>query len=152
MAIVISILITGLLVLLFLWIQRQRELRQGHSFSKQPQFVVDMDEEWVRCHRPEGKTEQVRWTDLQAVILETTDEGPFACDVFWILVGTDTGCLIPQNAANGDKLLERLQELPGFDDRKVIEAMGSSENARFLCWERPKSPQELPRNEATLQE
>lgn len=136
MLIVLSIVVTGLLVILFVWIQRRRELRHGHSFPKSRVFVVEMDEEWIRCHRPEGKTEQVRLSDLQAVIIETTDQGPAICDVFWILVGNGSGCVIPQDAINGKELLDRLQELPEFDNKKVIEAMGSSENARFLCWKR----------------
>lgn len=139
MILVGSILITGLLVLVFVWIQKRRELRQGPPLPEQPEFVVEMDDEWIRCHRPDGNMEQVRWSDLRAVILETTDKGPFVCDVFWILVGNGSGCAIPQNAANGKELLDRLQELPDFDNKRVIEAMGSSENARFLCWE-PKQP------------
>lgn len=135
MIIVVSILITGLLVILFVYIQQRRGSLLGPPLPKQPAFVVEMDDEWIRCHRPEGKIEQVRWSDLKAVILETTDEGPGVCDVFWILVGKGSGCVIPQDATNRKELLERLQELPDFDNRKVIEAMGSSENAKFLCWE-----------------
>jgi len=139
MIIVASITVTILLVVLFVWIQQRRESTQGHSLLIQPEFVVEMDDEWIRCHRPEGKFEQVKWSDLQAVILETTDEGPAVCDVFWILVGKGSGCVIPQDVANGKELLQRLQALPDFDNRKVIEAMGSSENAKFLCWERKAS-------------
>jgi hypothetical protein len=136
MIIILSIIITSTLVFLFVWIQQRRESNQGPPLPEQPEFVVEMDDEWIRNHRPAGKIEQVRWSDLQAVILETTDEGPGVCDVFWILVGKGSGCVIPQDAGNGKELLQRLQELPDFDNRKVIEAMGSSENAKFLCWER----------------
>jgi hypothetical protein len=57
-------------------------------------------------------------------------------DVFWLLHGTDGGCAIPQGATGEKELLERLQALPGFDNAKVIEAMGSSSDRRFLCWQR----------------
>jgi len=30
-----------------------------------------------------------------------------------------------------------LQQLPGFDNAAVIAAMQSTDNQRFLCWERP---------------
>jgi len=32
------------------------------------------------------------------------------------------------------ELLVHLGRLPGFDHQKVIEAMGSTTNAGFLCW------------------
>ncbi len=31
-------------------------------------------------------------------------------------------------------LLKRFQELPGFDNHAFIVAMGSGDDARFLCW------------------
>jgi hypothetical protein len=43
---------------------------------------------------------------------------------------------IPQSADRSGALLKRLQELPGFDNLAFIVAMGSSEDARFLCWKR----------------
>jgi hypothetical protein len=43
---------------------------------------------------------------------------------------------VPQGAAESGALLERLQRLPDFDNGKVIEAMGSTGNARFVCWKK----------------
>jgi hypothetical protein len=43
---------------------------------------------------------------------------------------------VPQGATGERALLERLQELPGFDDRAVIDAMSATARQRFLCWER----------------
>jgi hypothetical protein len=68
--------------------------------------------------------ETVQWSDLQAVITMTTDQGPLLDDVFWVLVGKDSGCVVPSEAEGMNNLLVRLQRLPGFDNRKVIEAMG----------------------------
>jgi hypothetical protein len=36
-----------------------------------------------------GSTEQVSWEDLVEVLIVTTDEGPFAEDVFYLLAGRD---------------------------------------------------------------
>jgi hypothetical protein len=92
----------------------------------------------VRCERPDGRVESVAWNDLEAVIVETTDEGPWAADVFWILARTNMamGCVIPQGATGEKALLERLQKLPGFDNKALIQAMGSTSNAKFLCWKK----------------
>ena len=77
------------------------------------------------------------WEGLRAVILETNDTGPVGIDVLWILVGVDSGCVIPMGAAGSEGLLGRLQRLPGFDSEAVIRASSSVENRQFLCWERP---------------
>jgi hypothetical protein len=39
----------------------------------------------------------------------------------------------------GDALLQRLQALPGFDNKAVIEAMGCTQDAAFLCWRRTRA-------------
>ena len=47
---------------------------------------------------------------------------------------------MPQGAEGSDKLLEVLQKLPGFDNEVVIKAMGSAENAKFVCWKKTGPP------------
>jgi len=97
-------------------------------------YVVRIDSHEIVCHRPDGSQESVMWNDLQKVEIITTDDGPFAPDVFWILHGTECGCVIPQGAVSGSELLEKLQSLPGFDSGVFLEAMGSTSNAVFVCW------------------
>ena len=98
------------------------------------QYVVTVTEEGVSVRRPDGEVESVTWQDLRGVLLETTDQGPFVPDVFWVLVGTESGCVIPQGAIGESELLKRLQNLPGFDNEQVIQASCSADNAKFLCW------------------
>lgn len=97
---------------------------------------VIVSDEGVECRRPDGVGESVRWDDLRAVLIETTDQGPLLDDVFWILIGQTSGCVVPQGADGEDVLFERLGKLPDFDYAMVIEAMSSTDNARYLCWER----------------
>ena len=86
---------------------------------------------------PSGKTETVRWSDLQEVRILTTDEGPYVDDVIWMLLGKDGGgCAVPSETEGMKELLPRLQQLPGFDNEAVIKAMGSTNNARFVCCKR----------------
>lgn len=99
-------------------------------------FVVECEGDVVSCARPDGETEKVAWSDLQRVEIVTTDEGPEYADVFWKLHGANGGCLIPQGATGEQRLLERIQELPGYDDNAVIQAMGSTSNNTFLVWSR----------------
>ena len=99
-------------------------------------WKVTVSDNEVTCTRSDGRVESVAWDDLKEVVIVTTDKGPFATDVFWLLVGESGGCVVPQGAAGEGALLERLQALPGFDNEAVIRAMGSVENNRFVCWKK----------------
>ncbi|MFL6207695.1 MAG: hypothetical protein ACJ74W_02530 [Pyrinomonadaceae bacterium] len=99
-------------------------------------FVVTITETGVSCARASGLVESVAWADLQEVSIITNDEGPFALDVMWLLVGAKGGCVVPQGATGEDQLLTKLQSLPGFNNEAVIEAMSSVENRKFVCWEK----------------
>jgi hypothetical protein len=99
-------------------------------------FVVRVSDAEVVCERPEGKVEGVAWVDLQKVEVVTTADGPFSPDVFWVLHGSDGGCVVPQGATGDSQLLERLQALPGFDNQAFIEAMSSTSDRRHLCWQK----------------
>ena len=97
-------------------------------------YVVSFDDDCVTGRRPDGVVESVKWSDLQAVVIVTTDLGPYVDDVFWVLVGKEVGCIVPSEAEGIDLLLRRLQQLPRFDHEAVVAAMTSTQNARFLCW------------------
>jgi hypothetical protein len=102
-------------------------------------FSVVFDDAQITCLRPDGSHERVTWEDLQKIEIITTDDGPIAPDIFWLLHGTNSGCVIPQGAKGHIELLEKLQELPAFDNEAVIHAMGSTSNASFVCWVCPSS-------------
>lgn len=104
-------------------------------------FVVSFVEGEIVVQHPQGTIEQVKLDELQAVLIETNDSGPWGSDLWWILVGTPGegegshhGCMFPGGASGETEILDVLQALPGFDNGAVIEAMGSTDNARFLCW------------------
>ena len=104
--------------------------------------VVQFDEEAVTCTRPNGHTECVRWSELRAVLIHTTGDGPAVDDLFWVLVGRDKGCVVPSEAQGCDRLLARLQQLPGFDNKAVILASQCVEEQHFLFWERAETEPE----------
>ena len=97
---------------------------------------VECDEVGMTLTTAAGRQESVRWDDLHEVFIVTTDEGPLVDDVFWMLRSESGGCAVPSETAGVERLIERLQQLPGFNNRAVIQAMGSTDNARFVCWDR----------------
>jgi hypothetical protein len=110
----------------------------GARASLQPenQFVVRLSDSEIVCDRPDGKTERVAWEDLQRVEILTTADGPFAPDVFWVLSGTNSGCVVPWGATGDRELLERLQTLPRFDNTAVINSASKTDETMTLCWEK----------------
>lgn len=83
-----------------------------------------------------GKTETVRWADLHTVSVLTTSDGPWRDDLYFVLEASTGGCAVPQTARGASELLGRLQELPDFDNETFITALGSTHDARFVCWQR----------------
>lgn len=113
--------------------------QKSDALTPEATVVVTFDAAGIRCSRPNNKQEYITWEKLDAVLIETTDEGPMLPDVFWLLLTKDmtSGCAIPQGATGEKELLEEMQRrLPGFDNEMLINAMTSTNNQRFLVWER----------------
>jgi hypothetical protein len=65
---------------------------------------VSFDMQGVAYTTP-GVTRRIAWADLQAVEVATTDAGPFAEDVFWVLHGAGPPVMVPQSAGGSDAFL-----------------------------------------------
>lgn len=99
-------------------------------------YVVELTERGVLCRDPQANVEKVDWDDLTKVEIVTNDHGPFLPDCFWVLHGTQSGCVVPWGATGEKELIARLQSLAGFDNGAVIRAAPSTSWNRFLCWEK----------------
>ena len=108
----------------------------------EPVFSCDsvrVDEQGLTASLTGGPALRLEFHDLQRVAIRTTDEGPFAEDVFWILTAEKQVCIIPQGAEGQVELFDQLLKLPGFDCQAMVVAMSSTENAEFECWKRSTS-------------
>jgi hypothetical protein len=99
-------------------------------------FVVTVSDSEIINQHPDGVIERVALKDLKEVAIETNASGPWGADVWWLLTGASPAarCAYPGGATGEQGMLQWLQRLPGFDDKAVITAMGSTSNARFVCW------------------
>ncbi|CAN5383365.1 hypothetical protein BH11PLA2_BH11PLA2_07880 [soil metagenome] len=104
--------------------------------SFEERTVVAADHDAVTCQFPDGKSWQVKWDDIDCFAVETTSLGPFVEDVFFFLESAACRYLFPQSSQNHDAVLEHDYELPGFDSNAFCDSMSSTENARFVCWQR----------------
>jgi hypothetical protein len=117
-------------------IRREWEGEQVLMEDTQLLSYVEISEVGIMCHQPDRNQHLMRWSDLQTVLLETTDEGPFVDDVWWILIAANGTYRVTQGAPGEGELFARMQMLPDFDNDAVIAAMSSVESQQFLCWQR----------------
>jgi hypothetical protein len=102
---------------------------------------VWFDDKSVTSRRLDGVVEVLAWADLRAVTIRTTDAGPAGDDVFWVLKGAAADCVLPSETPGMDELAARLRSLSGFAHDAAIQAMCSTDNREFLCWERSGGPE-----------
>ena len=123
-------------------VPRSRRPDVGGRLEPECRYVVTIDDRRVTCRHPSGREDEIAWDELDEVIVETNDTGPWGTDVFWVLLGhkSRTGCVIPQGATGERELLGALQRLPGFDNKQLIAAMTCTENRAFHCWRRFPEP------------
>lgn len=94
--------------------------------------------------------EEIAIDQIAEIAVITTDEGPFVDDVFLVLSGDDKEIKIPQDAENFEAMFDVFKKFEGFNYEAFIEAMSSTENAKFVCWkhaDKPEGSSEAPRSE-----
>ncbi len=121
------------------WIWDFQRFRQHHErvrLSPESRFNVVVDGAEIVSHRPDGTIERVALAAVKEIFVVTTSDGPWAPDVWWLLLGAGScvGCSFPSGATGEQYILALVQKLPGFDNQAVIAAMGSTADRKFLCW------------------
>lgn len=98
--------------------------------------VVEVTEREVGYLSPEGGA-YVSLDDLVKLEIVTNDRGPAEDDVFWVLSHSGGEPIaIPASAKGSELLFDAFAALQGVDFEKAVRAMGSTQNARFLIWEK----------------
>ncbi|MBS0308386.1 MAG: hypothetical protein JSS58_05385 [Proteobacteria bacterium] len=121
------------------WRDARKQGGEKGRLNPESRTVVSFDDEKITVRYENGEGREVRWDALTMIGIRTTDEGPFRPDMFWGLhAGSENPAVVyPQGATGDGELLHALQRrLPGFDNRTLIEVMGSTENNFFLIWKR----------------
>jgi hypothetical protein len=76
---------------------------------------------------------QMALSDLTRVVVATDDSGPWGADVVFLLYskGPDPAGLFPLEANGQDSFVAWMTAQPGYNDRELARAMGSTTVARF---------------------
>ena len=109
----------------------------GEGLAPEGRVVVTTSDRGLQAAYPDGSVQQVLWDDLVRLVIETNDSGPWGADVWWILEDTQGKCAYPQGATGEEEAMDAYKRrLDGFDWEAVVDAQGSTRNARFVCWSR----------------
>jgi hypothetical protein len=105
--------------------------------------TVELRVDEFGAHRvlADGREEGIDWVDLTGVEVLTAKGGPYgAAGGVVILCGDEEhGCLVPIDRIEDSGLAEALTRLPGFDMRRLLEALQETPPKRTVCWERAAS-------------
>jgi hypothetical protein len=101
--------------------------------SSLPRACTSFADEAVSIVAGEKTLSHVFWGRLVEVEVVTTSGGPWAEDVFFC-PKDETGALGIVPHALASELLRRVLRLPGSGPQKPIVVMGSTSEARFVCW------------------
>lgn len=113
---------------------------RGHRAAAAATTALHVDDERVERRLADGRVESVRWREVREVEVITTDVGVHREDGALIVLAVDDtrGCLVPSRLAAEHGVIERLGRLPGFDTRRLAEALELPPPSRTTCWERPR--------------
>ncbi|MGO4332673.1 hypothetical protein AB4Z48_39155 [Cupriavidus sp. 2TAF22] len=124
--------------------------RTHHHDPAQP-FVINLYDDRVVVHRPDGQREEIEWDVLERVVVRVSNREPWAGPAWLILVGdraadgAQRGCVVPLNAVNQGALVERLQALPGFSQQKLDNALRDAAAGKHRTdanlWKRGAQPE-----------
>ena len=103
--------------------------------TDEEQYVVEVSDTEIRCHRPDGTMDSLSWKNLRRVEVVVTEDVPLPA-TFFTLHGPTSAVVIPEGATNADELSERLFELPEFDADVFVESMSAQTADAVVCWDR----------------
>lgn len=106
-------------------------LRGQPSQSYPGAHVQTTDEGFVWRHG--GRPTRIRWADIRRVTLRMGEATLVSNDAFLLLVTEDGTISVPLSLAYGS-LLPRLQSLDGFDNERLIAAMGKTTRGDYVLW------------------
>ncbi|KDP85903.1 hypothetical protein CF70_011070 [Cupriavidus sp. SK-3] len=122
------------------------ETSRAPSYDPAQPFVVNLYDDRVVVHRPDGQREELEWDAIERVVVRVSNREPWAGPAWLILVGdpaadgTPRGCVVPLNAVNHAALVERLQAFPGFSQQKLDNALRDAAAGKHRtdanCWKR----------------
>ena len=129
------VLLLGPLFVVLAVVRNQKRL----SLIRSETVELRVDGFGVRRVMADGREEGVDWSDVTEVEVLTAKSGPHKASGGVVIVAGDheSGCLVPLDQLESSGLATMLQQLPGFDNHRLTQAVVADPPARTSCWVRP---------------
>ncbi len=118
--------------------------REGLSRARRPVLgggpgVVEVTERQIAYFSADGGG-AVSVDNLVRVHIDTTIDGPYQSDIFWVMTPEEGPALhIPGDAVGAAKIFDALAPLEGVDYEAAIRGSSKTRAGSFLVWERAGS-------------
>jgi len=96
-------------------------------------WVVELKDNRLSVTTPAHENAQILFDQIKGVAIETNDTGPFGSDVIWHISDGKVTIQFPMGATGERQAIYALQQLDGFDNQAVIDAMACTENRVFIA-------------------
>lgn len=136
---IIVLLVFSVVVLLAFWLLRLLKYKGKQSENPRLQVRTTVNaKEITRISEKGILCQQIQWDEIEVILINTTDKGPFVDDVFFVFrnVSQKKEVVIPQEDPEMPAILDRISQLPRFDHEAMNAAMSCTENAWFAVWEK----------------
>ena len=101
-------------------------------------FDIKVDESKLVYFPLFGRIKTIPWKDLIRVEVQTTDQGPFLEDLFYVLVAKRQSVRISEDEAAYCSLMTHFKNLKDFNFDAIVSASSCVENRTYLCWQAEK--------------
>jgi hypothetical protein len=117
-----------LVPLVALFAVARNQNRRGQLRSATVEVAADRD--GVRRVLADGRTEAVRWDEVDRVEVFTTRVGPHEPSGGAVVLYGDAehGCIVPIDRLGASHLLDHIAALPAFDVRTLVDAVGGTDH------------------------
>ena len=123
-------------VLFFLLLARARHERAARRQAAATTNLT-VDDWGLKRWMVDGRYEEVAWDELQEVRALTLPKGPWDSRLRLVFDGGgERGCIVPIEVAEQYGLLGELWRLPGFDHRRLAEALDEERTGQEVLWQR----------------
>ena len=132
---IIILAVVCLIVILGLLILKPDKKKEVWETTPGGPFVVKITDEEIICEHPQRKRESIHWDRIVEIRLVTTDEGPFAPDMWYLFVGDSVVCSVPSEAKGFDQLWNEFDKrFKGLDYHAIINA--GTDNSEKVIWKK----------------
>lgn len=93
---------------------------------------VQVADSILKVTDPQNHVQQIQLAEIKGIAIQTDDSGPLGSDVIWFISNGTSTVSFPMGAKGEDTALKALQEIDGFDNEQLINAMGSTKSNVFV--------------------